>query len=742
LKVDDLSIPDEVKAVLIGSGISELYPPQEDAIKAGALEGRNLVLASPTASGKTLVAELCALKHVVEKGGKVLYLTPLRALASEKYAEFQRWTRIPGRRGGRVRIGISTGDFDSSDPWLGRHNVIITTNEKADSLLRHRADWMGDISLVVADEVHLLNDGGRGPTLEVTLARMMQVNPKAQFLALSATIRNADEIADWLKASIVSTEWRPVKLVEGVYLGGKVEFNDGSSYALDEVHRNSSINLANHIVRHGGQALVFAETRKRSVNLATNVAPVIKKTLSKPDARTLEQISKSLLASGERTRLGDQLAEHVKQGVAFHHAGLPASHRRIIENSFREGKIKVVVATPTLAAGVNLPARMVVVSSYMRYEAGYGRYPIPVLEYKQMAGRAGRPKYDKLGEAVLIADSEDEQDFLMEKYILADPEKIWSKLGVESVLRSHVLATIASGFAHTEEGVLEFFDRTFYAYQYDPKRIRQPIAKVLKFLYDEEMIASDGRDIYPTKFGRRVSELYIDPVSGVVIRDALYKRADPLTELSFLHMVSHTPDVEPKLYPRGRELKQIASYVDTHEGEFMCDVPSEWEDSIQYEAFLGEVKCALVANTWTDEVSEDQIIERYGVEPGDLFRLVQSVDWLLFATHELGVLFGHKDLLGRISELRERVDSGVRRELLPLVRLEGVGRVRGRALFSAGFRTIEDLKRAEIGQLMSVPMIGPRVAKRIKEQVGGLMKKEEWARLKEKGSEQKLLSSY
>jgi helicase len=742
LKVEDLSIPDEVKAVLIGSGISELYPPQEDAIKAGALEGRNLVLASPTASGKTLVAELCALKHVVEKDGKVLYLTPLRALASEKYAEFQRWTQVSGRRGGRVRIGISTGDFDSSDPWLGRYNVIITTNEKADSLLRHRADWMGDISLVVADEVHLLNDGGRGPTLEVTLARMMQVNPKAQFLALSATIRNADEIADWLKASIVSTEWRPVKLVEGVYLGGKVEFNDGSSYALDEVHRNPSINLANHIVRHGGQALVFTETRKRSVNLATNAAPVIKKTLSKPEARTLEQIAKSILASGERTRLGDQLAEHVKHGVAFHHAGLPASHRRIIENSFREGKIKIVVATPTLAAGVNLPARMVVVSSYMRYEAGYGRYPIPVLEYKQMAGRAGRPKYDKLGEAVLIADSEDEQDFLMEKYILADPEKIWSKLGVEGVLRSHVLATIASGFAHTEQGLLEFFDRTFYAYQYDPKRIRPPIAKVLKFLYDEEMIASDGRDVYPTKFGRRVSELYIDPVSGVVIRDALYKRADPLTELSFVHMVSHTPDVEPKLYPRGRELKQIASYVDTHESEFMCDVPSEWDDSIQYEAFLGEVKCALVANSWIDEVTEDSIIERYGVEPGDLFRLIQSVDWLLFAAHELGALFGHKDLLGRISELRERVGSGVRRELLPLVRLEGVGRVRGRSLFNAGLRTVEDLKRAEISQLVGVPMIGPRVAKRIKEQVGGLVKKEEWTRLRKKGSEQKLLSSY
>ena len=160
-----------MKEVIIKSGVSTLYPPQEEAIIAGALNGEDLVLASPTASGKTLTAELCALKHIVEHGGKVLYLTPLRALANEKYQEFRKYSGVRKSSGRRVQVGISTGDFDSSDPWLERYDIIITTNEKADSLLRHRAKWMNEVSLAVADEVHLLNDSERGPTLEVVLAR-------------------------------------------------------------------------------------------------------------------------------------------------------------------------------------------------------------------------------------------------------------------------------------------------------------------------------------------------------------------------------------------------------------------------------------------------------------------------------------------------------------------------------------------------------------------------------------------
>ncbi len=743
MKVVDLSIPEAVKQLIIQSGIADLYPPQEEAIKAGALEGKNLVLASPTASGKTLVAEFCALKHILEKNGKAVYLTPLRALANEKFDEFRKYTALAKKDGRRIRVGISTGDFDTTDAWLERFDIIITTNEKADSLLRHRAKWMDEISLVVADEVHLLNDADRGPTLEVVLARLMQVNPDIQILALSATINNVDEIAAWLKAQCVTTEWRPVALKEGVLLHDEIQYKDGDARKIEKRARDSAINLALNTVKTGGQALMFASTRKNAVTLARKVADEVTGILSKPVKRSLEHEANRILAAGERTRLSESLAELMKCGTAFHHAGLAGGHRRIIENAFREGKIKILTATPTLAFGVNLPARTVVIQDYRRYEAGYGYYPISVLEYKQMAGRAGRPKYDKMGEAILIAKTSDEADYLVQSYILARPERIWSRLAVERIMRSHVLATIAADFAHTENGIYEFFGKTFYAYQYDVDAIKSIVAKILKYLYDEEMIEVFAEDINATKFGKRVSELYIDPVSGVIIRDAVKRKPELLTDVSLLHIISHTPDMGPVLRPYSSEMDQVTLFMEEHQQELLIAPPEEWEDNIGYQEFLGEVKTAMTLKAWIEEMSEDWLIERFRVQPGDLYRTLENAKWLLHATHELAQLFGNKQVIPLTLETQQRVEKGVKKELLPLVKLEGVGRVRGRILFNSGYKTINDIKNARLEDLTGLPLVGPRLAKKIKEQVGGFVKKDTWEKLgKEDEWKQKALTEY
>ena len=743
MKVAELSIPEAVKELIIRSGIVELYPPQEEAVKAGALEGKNLVLASPTASGKTLVAELCALKHILEKNGKTIYLTPLRALASEKFEDFRKYTSITKTGGRRVRIGISTGDFDSTDPWLERYDIIITTNEKADSLLRHRAKWMDEISLVVADEVHLLNEAERGPTLEVVLARLMQVNPDMQILALSATINNVDEIAQWLKAGYITTEWRPVALKEGVLLHEEVQYKDGDARKVEKRTKDPLTNLLLNTIRAGGQALVFTSTRKNAASLAKKLSTEVEGTLSKPTKRALEHDAARILAAGERTRLSEALADIVKCGAAFHHAGLGGGHRKIIEDSFREGKIKVLTATPTLAFGVNLPARTVVIQDYRRYEAGYGYYPISVLEYKQMAGRAGRPKYDKVGEAILLAKTSDEADYLLESYVLARPERIWSRLAVERIMRGHVLATIAADFAHTENGIYEFFGKTFYAHQYDTEAIKGIIGKILKYLYDEEMIEVVSDEINATRFGKRVSELYIDPVSGVIIRDALRRKPTYLTDVSFLHMIAHTPDMGPVLRPYSREMDEVAVFMEEHKPELLTDMSDEWEDRIAYEEFLGEVKTAMTLKAWIEEMSEDELIERFSVQPGDLYRTIENAKWLLHATHELALLFGNKQVLPVTLEVRQRVEKGVKKELLPLVKLEGVGRVRGRIIYNSGYRTIEDLKRVPVEDLTSLPLVGPRLAKKIKEQLGGFVKKDAWQRLEREDEwKQKALTEY
>jgi len=479
------------------------------------------------------------------------------------------------------------------------------------------------------------------------------------------------------------------------------------------------------------------------VTLAKKFAGEIEQVLTKPAKRSLGHEADRILATGERTRISESLAELVKRGAAFHHAGLGGAHRRLIEDAFRQGKIKVLTATPTLAFGVNLPARTVIIQDYRRYEAGYGFYPISVLEYKQMAGRAGRPKYDKAGEAILLAKTADESDYLMESYVVARPERIWSRLAVERIMRSHVLATIASDFAHTENGIFEFFGKTFYAYQYDIDAIKGIITKILKFLYDQEMIDVSGDNIIPTRFGKRASELYIDPVSAVIIRDALRKKDTNLTDISLLHMIAHTPDMSPALRPYSSEIDEVTIFMDNHRDEFLISPPDELEDNIGYEEFLGEVKTAMTLKAWVDEMGEDDMIERFRVQPGDLYRTIENAKWLLHATHELALLFGNKQALPQTLEVKQRVEKGVKKELLPLVRLEEVGRVRGRIIYNSGYKTIDDLKRAPIEDLMNLPLIGPKLAKKIKEQLGGYMKKETWEKLEKSDIwKQKALTEY
>jgi len=736
----ELDIPQEIKEKLLKRGIDSLYPPQEDAIKTGVLEGKNLVLASPTASGKTLIAELCALRHVLELGGKVLYLTPLRALTWEKYEEFQAYTDLEKPDGKKIRVGVSSGDIDNSSPWLQAYDIVICTNEKCDSLLRHRSPWMTGISLVIADEVHLIGSD-RGPTLEVSLARLRQMSPDIQVLALSATISNTDEVAEWLKAESVTTDWRPVELREGVALGNHIVFRDGQVQGIEQYHKQDPINLALNSLDDGGQALIFVESRRRAQSTARGTGNALKNRLSRKEQTELHRIASEISSHGEKTRLTDDLADIISKGAAFHHAGLNRQHRQIIETGFKEGYIKILCATPTLAAGVNLPARTVVIGNYRRFMPGYGMQPIKVMEYKQMSGRAGRPQYDKEGVALLIAGSEDEQDYLMEDYILSKPERIDSRLAQESALRGHTLAAIAADYAHSEPSLLDFFGSTFYGYNYPTAGIKLILGGILRYLNREGMIQYEGDHLVATDFGRRVSELYIDPLTAVVLRDGLKHGAMDITDFTWLHLICHTPDMRPILRPRRKDFELIENYLEEHRDEIAFRV-SQGVDYIDYEDALGEVKTAMVLDAWINEVSENDLLERYNVQPGDRYSAVTNGEWLLYSAHELAKTLELPEPRRHLIELRNRVKHGVSKKLLQLVGLKGIGRVRAQVLYNSGYTTQAKLKRADLRQLTALPLIGPKLAKTIKEQVGGLVEEAEWKSLDKVVAEQSSLTSF
>lgn len=211
------SIPAELYDIL-EKEITKLRPAQEKSIKKGLLEGKNLLVCTPTASGKTLIAELAALKSIIENKGKAVYIVPLKALASEKYRDFKK------RYGKTAKIALSIGDNDSSDSYLAEYDLIVTTSEKLDSLIRHNSPWLSGVKTVIVDEIHLLNDTERGPTLEILLTILKKLLKNAQIIGLSATIGNAEELAEWLNADLIVDEWRPVKLHKGIYMDGKIEF--------------------------------------------------------------------------------------------------------------------------------------------------------------------------------------------------------------------------------------------------------------------------------------------------------------------------------------------------------------------------------------------------------------------------------------------------------------------------------------------------------------------------------------
>ena len=716
MKVSDLDLKPEITEILKNQDIDSLYPPQEKALPL-SLEGNNVVLSIPTASGKSLVAYLTIINRLLKEPGKALYVVPLKALAREKYEELKIFEKIG------FKVGISTGDLDDSNPRLGRYDIIICTSEKADSLLRHKVSWVNNIKVLVVDEIHLINDPSRGPTLEVIISRFKALNPNTQIIALSATISNAIDLSIWLDGKLVQSDWRPVPLREGVFYKDVIRFDDGKIEEVKGSEKKSVELLVEDSLSKKGQVLVFVNTRRSTVSVANRISRVVEQNLSKKEKEKLEELLDSLKKNlPELTSVDKKLFFCLKRGVSFHNAGLSSIHRRFIENNFKKRLIKCIVATPTLAAGVNIPAQRVIIRDLWRYDPNFGMNPIPILEYKQQAGRAGRPRYDKFGEAISIAKNRKKSMLIYDNYIMGETEPIYSKLGSQAALRMHLLSSIATGFVDSMDGVNKFIDSTFYAYQSDTFALQDQIKEAIDFLLDNGFVEIINEDKFmPTLFGNRTSSLYIDPLSALQIKKALETSCDKKTSaLSFIHAVCSTPDVR-SLYLRKTD-SWIEEKAEEHVGEFLIKKPESYSD--EYEWFLSDLKTASLVMDWIDEQSEDIIVNRYNVGPGDIHNIVEMTQWLLHATREFARMYNF-DCVSDISDLLMRVQYGCKKELLNLVSLKGIGRIRARSLFNQGFKTINDLRGVPLKRLAKVKTIGEGIAKSIKKQIGESDKGEE-----------------
>ncbi|MDY6778816.1 MAG: DEAD/DEAH box helicase, partial [Candidatus Nanohaloarchaea archaeon] len=686
-------------------------------------------------------------KMLSETDRKALYLVPLKALASEKYQDYRDLLDDTD-----YQVHISVGDRDSSGRQLASKDLIIMTVEKLDAILRHNPQWIHDVDLVVEDEIHLLNSENRGPTLEVTLTRLREMI-EFQLLGLSATIRNADELADWLDATLIDSDYRPVDLEEGIHWQDSIEYylNTGEvslpnqqeqetpsfttasqrqeeenlkeSIDTRETHIGTSkprptLNILDDTFSQGHQAIMFVRSRKSAESEAEKAGDVTSEYLDREERQELEELADDIRnVLGSPTEQCKRLSRCVKQGTAFHHAGLLSQQRSMIEDAFRDDLIKTIAATPTLAAGVSLPAYRIIIRDVKRY-TNSGLNFIPVLEYRQMAGRAGRPEHHDRGEAIAVAKNEGMKEEIRDRYILGEQEKIYSKLAVEPVLRMHALSLVATRFVTDMDGLEDFFSKTFYAHQYgDMADIRDKLQDVIENLVDYGFIDEQEHELRPTRIGKRVAELYIDPYSAHHMLETLQQTVDTdreRTSLALLLMICQTVEMRPLLRVRKDESIDLEDILQQVRDTLLADIPEPWGH--EYDSFLESFKTALMLEGWISEKDEDEMMDEFNVTPGGIRAKVENADWLLYACEEMAGMKDWKDVKQDVKKLRTRIKHGIKEELVRLVKFKGIGRVRARELHDSGIETASDIRETDFTKLKK--LIGKKTAKKLKEQVG------------------------
>ena len=702
-----LNLDQKVSSLLISLGYPTLYPPQELAISKGVLEGKNLLITTPTASGKTLVALMAAIK-TIEKGFKVAYLTPLRALAAEKCEDFQVLNNL-NIFNRKVKIELASGDFDSQGKELANADVTILTNEKMDSLMRHRSDWISEVGLFVFDEVHFLGDRERGPVLEMMLTKIRKIYPQIQLLVLSATVINSEDIASWLGCELVDSKWRPTKLVEGVYQDGNIKMSDGSNIKIKSTCGSAIVDIVQDSMVNGHQTLVFAETRKCTSYLAKKVEVIVYKSLNESIRKMALEESSKIRSYGEDTEITSTLSQLVSKGVAFHHAGIGSSSRKIIEESFKKGIIRILFTTPTLAAGVNLPARRVILTNFLRYDSEIGsRIPISVLEYKQIAGRGGRPMYDKNGESIIIAGSNFNRDDIYDHYVLGSPEPIRSQLTNNRKIRIHVLSNIVMFPGIKKNEVIDIFQNTLLAQSCKESTLSSKIINALDYLQSERLVKMRKERYIVTDFGKNISLLYIDPSTGIEFRKAIESIKKPSIEnhtLGFLHLITSSVDFYPRLALRNNDYDAL-SEIFLHDANQLIFQINEYESSRSLWALY----------EWINESSDRKLSERLGVEPGDMYRIVETSEWLAYSLYKVAKIIGREDLLNEIYNLRIRIKYGIKEELMSLIQFRGIGRVKARSLYNAGITDSTVLADTPESKLSAIPKIGIALARILKDE--------------------------
>lgn len=666
--------------------IKEFNPAQKAVIESGYLEDKsNYIISIPTASGKTVLGILPALKTILN-GGKAVYAAPLLSIQNEKVKEFKAFEEH----------GIKVGKHPSNS------DLSVMVFESFDALTRFSWNVLREVDTLIIDEFHMIGEYSRGPTLESAITRAKIINPSLRIIALSATLKNIDEIEQWLDGKTVEHNYRPVPLNKEVL----------DAEMFNTKNKNDVIvKIVEKAIEDNSQALSFVSTRRFTESLATYVAKKIDKKTTKEQKQKFKQVADKLLEVPKKkgslpTTTCLKLAEAAEKGVVFHHAGLFNEQKEIIEDEFRKGNILMITATPSLMYGVNLPSKYVVIRDHTRWTSN-GPASIPVFDYEQMSGRAGRPQYDDVGYSYLVAKTMDEAFDLEAHYVNGEIELTNSKLiDNKDAIYKQIIAQIASSLSKNLDDLNDFFGKTLYGFQmknnpsmsmFAQDSLNWELESALEFLLQNGIIRATPEGLKTTDFGNLIAKSNYAVETAVKIKEYV-STMEKLNPAEMIYALAETPDL-PLISFKGRKSKDPVRDKLSECGLFAVDIGNPEATAV-----------SLIE--WIDERNEYEIENAYNVYSASTRRSAYEASRLVkFAKNTLEVL-GNYSNLKDMDYLSARLYYGVKEDIIPLVvGVKRLGRKRARLLM----KTFGDnLSEASEKELQKVEGIGPKLAGKVK----------------------------
>ena len=682
------NLPTDIKKIINSAYpyIEEFNPAQKAVIESGYLDDKsNYIICIPTASGKTVLGVLPALKTILG-GGKAVYAAPLLSIQNEKVKEFKAFEEH----------GIKVGKHPSSA------ELSVMVFESFDALTRFSWDALRDVDTLIIDEFHMIGEFSRGPTLEAAITRAKIINPSMRIIALSATLRNIEEIEGWLEGTCVEHDYRPVPLHKEVLDAEMFNTKNKNDVVVKVIER---------AIEDKSQALAFVSTRRFTESLATYVSGKINKKINKEQRKRFKEVSEKLLEVPKKkgslpTSTCLKLAEVAEKGVAFHHAGLFNEQKEIIEDEFRNGNILMITATPSLMYGVNLPSKSVVIRDHTRWTSN-GPQPIPVFDYEQMSGRAGRPQYDDVGYSYLIAKTMDEAYNLEDFYIEGEIELTNSKLvDNKDAIYRQIIAQIASSLSKNLDDLTDFFGKTLYGYQmsnnpsmalFAEDSLKYELETALQFLLQNGIIRATPEGLKTTEFGNLIARSNYTVETAVKIKEYITGMSEFNVD-EFIYALSETPDL-PLISFKGRKSKDPVQERLSESGLFAVDIGNPEATTV-----------SLIE--WINERSEYEIENKYNVYSASTRRSAYEVSRLVIFAKKTSEVLGEYTYLKDYDFLSARLYYGVKEDIIPLVvGVKRLGRKRARNVVEIFGN---DLKSVSENELQKIEGIGPKLSSKIK----------------------------